>query len=396
MKELLTLLCDRLEKGRPTALASVLVHQGSTPRGAGSRLLADKDGLVAGTVGGGLLEGQTLEACRAALREGKAGLLDFTLSGEFFVKGDMICGGSLRVLIEPLLPEQLPFFAAVRDALREDGAVLITDITDVPRPEAVDKGGPSAGSPPRGAGATRSRRKAPEQALLYETPKTEASHQSADASRPLRAARIGGSCIGAPLPEESLDALLTAVSPARETAVLTHANRSYYVERCLPPPRMIIAGGGHVSRPTAQVAALAGFEVTVLDDRPEFSQPERFPWAARVAVVPDYHNCFADCAPNLRTYIVIVTRGHLYDAAVLSQALATQAGYIGMIGSARKRGEVYAALRAQGISEDALTRVHCPVGLGIEAETPEEIAVSIVAECIAHRRKACPPDNTPR
>jgi xanthine dehydrogenase accessory factor len=348
MKDLLTLLCDCLEKGRPMVLASVLVHQGSTPRGAGSRLLADQDGLVAGTVGGGLLEGQTLEACRTSLREGKARILDFMLGGEFFVKGDMICGGELRVLIEPLLPpaEHLPFFLAVRDALHAGGAILLTDITD--------------------------------------------------ASRPLRMACIGGARIGAPLPQEALDQLLAAVSPMQETSVLTHADRSYFLERCLPPQRMIIVGGGHVSLATAQVAALAGFEVTVLDDRAEFSRPERFPWAAHTATVPDYLNCFADCAPDPRSCIVIVTRGHLYDAAVLSQALATQAGYIGMIGSTRKRDEVYAALCAQGADEKVLAKVHCPVGLTIGAETPEEIAVSIVAECIAHRRKACPPDTMPR
>jgi xanthine dehydrogenase accessory factor len=81
---------------------------------------------------------------------------------------------------------------------------------------------------------------------------------------------------------------------------------------------------------------------------------------------------------------------------VLSQALATEAGYIGMIGSGRKRAEVYAALRAQGVHEEAFARVRCPVGLPIGAETPEEIAVSIVAECIAHRRKACLPEPMPR
>ena len=348
MKELLTLLCDRLEQGRPVALARVIAHQGSTPRGAGSWLIADQDGLMAGTIGGGLSEGQTLEACCAALHDGKARLLDFALTGELAAKSDMICGGSLRVLIEPLLPpaEYLPFFLAVRDALSDDGAVLITDITDP--------------------------------------------------SHPRRMARIGSAHIGAPLPEAISAQLLAAVSPKQEATIHTLEKQKYFIESCLPPLRMMIAGGGHVSRPTAQIAALAGFEVTVLDDRPEFSQPERFPWAAQVAVVPDYLNCFAGFTPNPSTYIVIVTRGHLHDATVLSQALATKAGYIGMIGSRRKRAEVYAALRAQGVSEEALARVHCPIGLAIGAETPEEIAVSIVAECIAHRRKACQPENMPR
>jgi xanthine dehydrogenase accessory factor len=340
LNELLQLLCDCLEKDRPIALASIIDSQGSTPRGAGARLIADKDGLVAGTVGGGLLEGRTLEACRACLLEDTARILDFTLTGDLAAESDMICGGRLRVLIEPLLPpaEHRRFFQAVREAWIKDGAVLITDFTE--------------------------------------------------AARPRRTAIIGPRHLGEPLPE-SME-LLAAWPPNQETATISRGRRSYFLERFLAPRRLIIAGGGHVSRATAQAAALAGFEVSVLDDRPEFSQPERFPWAARVATIADYRDCFAEGAPEARTSIVIATRGHLYDAAVLSQAVATKAGYIGLIGSRRKREQIYAALRAQGVGEEALARVHCPIGLDIGAVTPEEIAVSIVAECIRQGRKAGP------
>jgi xanthine dehydrogenase accessory factor len=336
MKELLALICDCLERDRPVALASIIAHQGSAPRGVDSKLVADKNGLLAGTIGGGLLENQALEACRASLGDGKATIFDFALTGEFAAKTNMICGGRLRVLIEPLFPskEQLQFFLAVRDALSDGEVLLITDIT------------------------------------------VEA--------HPRRAARIGNAYIGEPPPNDIVPHLLDAVSPAQGLTIQSHENRSYVIETCQPSLRMIIAGGGHVSRPTAQLASLVGFEVDVLDDRPEFSLPERFPWAAHVSMIPDYLDCFANCAPTPRTYIIIVTRGHLHDAAVLSQALTTKAGYIGMIGSKRKRAEVYAALRTQGVSEEALARVHCPIGLAIGAKTPEEIAVSIVAECIAH------------
>ena len=340
MKELFTLLCDCLEKGRLVALASVIEFRGSTPRGAGSKLLADANGLVAGTIGGGLIEGEALAACRAALRDGKGRILDFELTGVFAAKNEMICGGELRILIEPLLPDagHLLFFMAVQDALATGEAELITNISDP--------------------------------------------------AFPLRTAFIGNKQYGAPLPEETRQKLLAALGPNREAIVQAHENQVYVIEVCMPPLGMIIAGGGHVSRPTAQVAALAGFEVTVLDDRPEFSQPDRFPWAARILTVPDYQDCFLVCEPTTRTSIVIVTRGHLHDATVLSQALTTRAGYIGMIGSKRKRAEIYASLRAEGVSEEELCRVHCPIGLDIGAESPEEIAVSIVAECIAHRKKS--------
>lgn len=352
MKNWLPILCEYLEKNVPVALAGVVAQHGSTPRGAGSALVADAHGLVTGTVGGGLSEGETLKACLHALRDGKARMLNFELDGMLAAQSDMICGGNLKVLVEPLLPgsPHKAVFLALRDALHGEGGLLLTDIADeVPR----------------------------------------------------RTARIGGNRadgrrVGAPLPEGVLAALCGALPPEREAAVLSHEGRTYFVERCQPPPRMIIAGGGHISRATAQIADLAGFAVTVLDNREEFAHAGRFPWAERVRFVPRFHDCFSHDNPGPRDCVVIVTQGHVHDAAVLWQALRTEAGYIGMIGSVRKREQVYASLREQGVDAAALERVRSPVGLAIGAETPEEIAVSIVAQCIAFRRKACPPKNTPR
>ena len=104
--------------------------------------------------------------------------------------------------------------------------------------------------------------------------------------------------------------------------------------------------------------------------------------------VPEFADCFRDILMDENAYAVILTRGHAHDAVALEQALATGAGYIGMIGSRRKRDAVYDALRRKGVSDAALARVHCPIGLPIGAETPGEIAVSIVGECVAHRRNA--------
>jgi xanthine dehydrogenase accessory factor len=256
----------------------------------------------------------------------------------------------MRVLVEPLSadPDASRFFRAVLDSLQGEGALLITDMTDT--------------------------------------------------ERPLRAAYINGVCTGAAPPEHVLGRLLAPGRPVREAPVQYVVDgREYILEDCLPFPRMYIAGGGHVALPTARIAAQTGFEVTVIDDRAEFARPERFPWAARTRVAPEYADCFAGYAPEARDYIVIVTRGHRYDGAVLAQALQTRAGYIGMIGSSRKREQVYSALRGQGVSEEDLARVRCPVGIPLGAETPEEIAVSIVAECIARRRLGTwPPQHTPR
>ncbi len=352
MKALFSLLCDSLACGRPLAWARVAESRGSAPRRAGALLLADAGGLVAGTVGGGLAEARVLEFCRAALADGLARCADFTLNGELAARSNMICGGSQRVLIEPLLPDAAAreFFCALRDGLDGDeGVALVTDLTEK-EPEHSD-------------------------ALV-----------SVFTLRVLkRSAVIGNRVIGAPLPDDVARAARATRADSARPTTMHIGGRDWCLETFAPSFRLILAGGGHVSRPTAEIAALAGFEVTVLDDRPEFATPERFPHA-RTRVVPDFADCFAGLAPDARTQIVILTRGHLHDAVVLEQALATRAGHIAMIGSRRKREAVYAALRAKGVPEEELARVSCPVGLHIGAETPEEIAVSIAAQCIARRR----------
>jgi xanthine dehydrogenase accessory factor len=133
------------------------------------------------------------------------------------------------------------------------------------------------------------------------------------------------------------------------------------------------------------MAALVGFAVTVFDDRPEFANAERFPDALKTVVFSSLPDCFASLTIEKNASVVIVTRGHAQDKDVLELALKTEAGYIGMIGSLRKRDALYDKLLAQGVTKDDIARVHSPIGLEIAAETPEEIAVSIVAELIEKR-----------
>jgi xanthine dehydrogenase accessory factor len=122
-----------------------------------------------------------------------------------------------------------------------------------------------------------------------------------------------------------------------------------------------------------------------MDDRPDFASMERFPMADSLRVCHEYENVFEGFTLGGDSLVVILTRGHRFDKIVLAQALATDAGYIGMIGSARKRDTIYKGLKDDGIDPARLERVHCPVGLPIEAETPAEIAVSIAAQLIEHR-----------
>jgi xanthine dehydrogenase accessory factor len=147
---------------------------------------------------------------------------------------------------------------------------------------------------------------------------------------------------------------------------------------------MYIFGGGHVSRRIVPLASLVDFSVEVIDDRPEFCMPEDFPEADAV-----HHLAFEEVMNNLSvdefSYLVIVTRGHIHDKTVLSQALRTNARYVGMIGSRRKKEIVFKALLEEGFTREDLARVYSPIGLDIGAQTPAEIGVSIVAELIAVR-----------
>ena len=126
-------------------------------------------------------------------------------------------------------------------------------------------------------------------------------------------------------------------------------------------------------------------DVDVVDDRAEFADPRRFPMARRCLTLPAFEDLAARCGIGRHHYVAIMTRGHSFDREVLAQALKTDAFYIGMIGSSSKKASVYKALRAQGVSDAALDKVCCPIGLGIGADTPQQIAVSVVAELMAAR-----------
>ena len=151
------------------------------------------------------------------------------------------------------------------------------------------------------------------------------------------------------------------------------------------PVSLLIVGGGHIGQSLAAIGAEAGFSVAVLDDREAFANDERFPSADRV-ICGDITEELERYPIDGSTYIVLVSRGHKQDEAGLRAVVSSGAAYVGMIGSKRRVSTVLTHMAREGIQRDALERVHTPVGLDIGAETPEEIAVSIVAEIIAVRR----------
>ncbi|SHJ66379.1 xanthine dehydrogenase accessory factor [Geosporobacter subterraneus DSM 17957] len=162
---------------------------------------------------------------------------------------------------------------------------------------------------------------------------------------------------------------------------------TYLIEPYFPEPRLIVLGGGHIAKPLVELGARVGFLVTVIDDRPSFANKERFPDAEKV-ICESFEKCFNLFHINKSAYVVIVTRGHRHDMDCLRKALKYHAAYIGMIGSKRRVKSVKEQLLSEGYSQEQLNKVNAPIGLDIGAVTPDEIAISIIAQVISYRRLA--------
>jgi xanthine dehydrogenase accessory factor len=213
------------------------------------------------------------------------------------------------------------------------------------------------------------------------------------------AGTIGGGCVEAEvwqaarevMEEEKPRSLTFNLNnnPKYDTGLVCGGTLEIFIEPVLPPALLYIFGAGHVAYNLYKVATIAGFEVTVIDDRESYANQERFP-EAREVIADDFDLVTARLHVPESAYIVIVTRGHRDDMRVLRWAVNANARYLGMIGSKRKTIAIYKELEKEGIPAAKFAEVHAPVGLEIGAVTPEEIAVAIVAEMIAKRRHAAP------
>ena len=211
------------------------------------------------------------------------------------------------------------------------------------------------------------------------------------------AGTIGGGCVEAEVWQAARDVIANEKpcslsfdlnqDPKYDTGLVCGGTLEIFIEPVLPPPLLYIFGAGHVAFELFKAAKNAGFDAIVADDREAYANAERFP-GARQVIARDFAEALAGLAPNESSYMVIATRGHRDDMRILRWAVQTPARYIGMVGSRRKAITVVRELTAEGLRPELFDRVHSPVGLDIGAITPEEIAVSIVAELIAVRRHA--------
>ncbi|HET6413079.1 MAG TPA: XdhC/CoxI family protein [Anaeromyxobacter sp.] len=208
---------------------------------------------------------------------------------------------------------------------------------------------------------------------------------------------IGGGCVEAEVVQAARDVLADEKprtvrfnlneNPKYDTGLICGGSLEIFIEAVLPASVVYVFGAGHVGLNIYRVARIAGFEVTIADDRDTYANRERFPEAKDV-LTGDMDSILARLSPSAASFIVIATRGHRDDMRVLRWAIGTPARYVGMLGSRRKVLTIFRTLREEGLDASALERVYAPVGLDIGAATPEEIAVAVVAELIACRRRA--------
>ncbi len=335
-------IADLLARGESLTLATIVSRQGSAPRAVGSRLVIRQDGALVGTIGGGILEARVQELAPEVCGHGRAVLKKYTLTAGDASRMGMVCGGVVQVLVQFL------------DAARPDHVELYREI----------------------AAVLAAREKA---CLITALPSSLDTPESVGQCLLKDGGVIAGSL---DLPPVSALSLRTGVN---QPQLHTYGGRQYLLEPLGRAGTVYIFGAGHVSRQLAPLAGLVGFRTVVLDDRQEFANRERFPHATEIIVLNSFQSALEGLEIDGDSYLVLVTRGHAHDQTVLRQALSTRAGYIGMIGSRRKREAIYAALGQEGFGPGDFDRVHSPIGLDIAAETPEEIAVSIVAELIRAR-----------
>jgi len=258
MSEILKEALERVNKGETIALVTIVETKGSTPREVGAKMLVNKNGLIAGTIGGGITEAKAIKESKQALKEGKGKLLNYHLTKEQAALDEgAICGGEMKVFVDILQPKE----------------------------------------------------------------------------------------------------------------------------------EVLIFGAGHIAVCLSKLAKTVGFKVTIIDDREEFINQDRFPEADKI-IAEETEKALTHLKITPSTYIIIVTRGHLKDEEVLGSVIKLgAAAYIGMIGSRKKNATVFQRLTKKGIFQEELDKVHAPIGIDIDAQTPEEIAVSIMAEIIQVRRK---------
>lgn len=335
MKELFETARKSMEKKQDLVFVTTISSSGSSPRGAGSKMLVLENGTSYGTIGGGNVEYVSIQHAKEVLKQKQSCTRGFALHPDQVADLGMICGGDVVIFFQYISWENQDFYDLCTRILKSwdknENTWLIFDITE----ETVWQAG------------------------LYEE-------------------------------QEGLTGLeLSDPSPLLQTKAVQKVldGRKYYCEPLVQKGRVYIFGGGHVAQALVPVLARLEFRCVVFDDREAFSNPQVFPEAEQ-CILGDFTRISDYLSIQPQDYVCIMSRGHQYDYLIQKQILTTQAHYIGVMGSRKKKEVIRQKLLADGFSQEDISRITTPIGLDILAETPEEIAISIAGQLIAERAKA--------
>ena len=335
MKELFETARKSMEKKQDLVFVTTISSSGSSPRGAGSKMLVLENGTSYGTIGGGNVEYVSIQHAREVLKQKQSCTRGFALHPDQVADLGMICGGDVVIFFQYISWENQDFYDLCTRILKSwdknENTWLIFDITE----ETVWKAG------------------------LYEE-------------------------------QEGLTGLgISDPSPLLQTKAVQKVldGRKYYCEPLVQKGRVYIFGGGHVAQALVPVLARLEFRCVVFDDREAFSNPQVFPEAEQ-CILGDFNRISDYLSIQPQDYVCIMSRGHQYDYLIQKQILTTPAYYIGVMGSRKKKEVIRQKLLADGFFPEDISRITTPIGLDILAETPEEIAVSIAGQLIAELAKS--------
>ena len=326
------IICDYLDKNNTGILATVIKRTGSAPREVGAKMFIGEDGKTFGTVGGGLLEAGAYKEALAIMHKNVTKTFTVNMDADTISSKDMLCGGDVDVLLEPVTILHHDVYRQI-EVIRKNKqrALIVTGF---------------------GKGVLTK--------TLFDKE---------------------GNITGDILDDQTINQI--KVLPRLKKPSLAEG---YFADPIGAPLPLYLFGAGHVSLYIAKIAKIADFDITVIDDRKEFANHERFPDADAI-VVTNVHDAFYCLDFTGDEFVVIVSRSHEQDAEILEEALKRETRYMGMIGSKRKVKIITDGMKEKGFSEAIIGNIHAPIGIPIDAETPQEIAISIVAELVKIKNK---------
>ncbi|MBI4768998.1 MAG: XdhC family protein [Chloroflexi bacterium] len=340
MRDILPDLDHWRARGEPIALATVIQTWGSSPRGVGARMALTPSGEIAGSVSGGCVEGAVFEAGTQVLETGRPQLLHFGVADETAWEVGLACGGTIDVFVQPL--GQTPF-DALRAALLEDRPAAAVTVIRGPDP-------------------------LPGRQLLLRDDGTAAG------------------ALGPDLDPQALSLARTALARGQSRRVSLTPDLELFVEALLPSPTLVIVGGVHIAIALASLAKTLGYRTVLVDPRAAFGSQARFPHVDRlVQAWPD--EALAELGLHRSTAVACLTHDPKLDDPALLVALPSPAFYVGALGSQKTQRRRRERLLEAGLTAAQLDRLHGPIGLDINARTPEEIALSVMAEIVAARNQ---------